>query len=100
MILRERVLRGGTYLVLRQGLGLAISLVGVVLLTRLIGPANYGLYAGALGLLTFLSSVARMGVDVYLVRRGGPMDEGIYHQAFCFLLVSGFGLSVLGLLAS
>jgi O-antigen/teichoic acid export membrane protein len=100
MILRERVLRGGTYLILRQGLGLAISLVGVLLLTRLIGPTNYGLYAGSLGILLFLSSVARMGVDVYLIRQEGVLDDVVYHQAFGFLLVSGFGLGGLGFLAS
>lgn len=85
---------------MRQGLGLGIGLGGVLLLTRLIGPANYGLYAGSLGLLTFLSLVSQMGVDVYLVRREGVTDDSVYHQAFVFLLLTGVSLSVLGLLGA
>lgn len=100
MSLRERVLRGGIYLMLRQGLGLGIGVGGVLLLTRLLGPFNYGLYAGALAIVLFLSQTSRVGIDVYLVRREGTLDEPVYHQAFSFLLVSGFGISMLGLLAS
>jgi O-antigen/teichoic acid export membrane protein len=79
---------------------MAISLGGVLLLTRLIGPTNYGLYAGALGFLTFLSSLARMGVDVYLVRREGDEDRSAYDQAFSFLLLTGTGFGVCGFLLS
>lgn len=100
MTLREQVVRGGVYLIGRQGLGLGISLGGMLLLTRLIGPADYGLYAGALGLVTFLSLVAGMGTDVYLVRRETVENEDVYHQAFSFLVLSGLGLSGLGLLVS
>ena len=100
MTLREQVLRGSTYLILRQGIGLVVSLGGVLLLTRLIGPTDYGLYAGALGLMIFLSLVARMGVDVYLIRQEGDIGEAVYHQAFSFLLLAGLGLSGLGLLVS
>ena len=100
MTLRERVLRGGTYLILRQVLGLGLSLLGVLVITWLIGPTNYGLYAGATGFLLFLSSVAKMGIDVYLIRQENITDEVVYHQAFSFLLLSGLGLSGLGLLGS
>lgn len=100
MTLQERVMRGGTYLILRQGLGLGIGLGGTLLLTRMIGPTNFGLYAGTLGILTFLSSVARMGTDVYLVRREGPADDSVYHQAFSVVLLSGSIVCILGLLIS
>src|SRR5690606_6802481 len=69
MSLREQVVKGGAYLAVREGLGLAVSLGGVLLLTRLIGPANYGLYAGSLGIVLTAGFVGRMGVDVCLVRR-------------------------------
>ena len=96
MTLRERILRGGFYLSLRQGLSIGISLGGIVLLTRLIGPAAYGLYAGSVALLIFFYAIARMGVDVYLVRQEGVLDERFYHQAFSFLLLSGLGLAGVG----
>lgn len=100
MTLRERVFKGGAYLVLRQGLGVGISLVGVLVLTRLIGPADYGLYAGSLGITAFLSLTARMGIDVYLVRKEVEVDETLYHQAFSFLVVAGSVLGGVGFLLS
>ena len=90
MTLRQDVLRGGRYMAGREAAGTIVSLVGVLALTRLIGPADYGLYTAAYQVVTFLSSVARLGVDVYLIRR--ETDEGIddaYDQAFSFLVVSG-----------
>jgi O-antigen/teichoic acid export membrane protein len=100
MSLRAQVLRGGSYLILRQVLSMVITLGGVLLLLRLIGPTNYGLYAGSLGIVSFFYSVSRMGIDVYLVRREGVTDEAVYHQAFSLLLLSGSVLSVLGLLVA
>ena len=100
MTLRERVLRGGFYLILRLMVGMVISIGGVLLLTRFLGPANYGLYAGALAVVMFLSSLAKFDVNVYLVRREGTPEEEVYHQAFSFLLLSGLGVAALGLLAT
>src|SRR5215212_8624842 len=100
MSLRERVLRGGIYLVLRQGLSVGIGIGGVLLLTRLLGPANYGLYAGALAITMFLYNTAILGIDVYLVRREGPQDDEVYHQAFSFLLLTGLCISGVGILIS
>ena len=100
MSLRERVLRGGFYLILRQGLSIGIGFGGMIALTRMIGPANYGLYAGSLALLLFVSEVGRMGVDVYLVRREGEMSSEVYHQAFSLLLLSALVLCAIGFLAS
>jgi O-antigen/teichoic acid export membrane protein len=94
--LREQVLRGGTYMLLRHGLGIGFTLLGVLLLTRLIGPAAYGLYFTAFGVASFLSQLARMGSDVYLVRREDEPAEAVYDQVFSLLLLSGLGLSVLG----
>jgi PST family polysaccharide transporter len=72
----------------------------MVLLTRLIGPANYGLYAGSLVLLVFFFDVAKVGVDIYLVRQEETPAEEVYNQASSFLLLSSLGLSGIGLLVS
>ena len=45
--LRHQIVTGGAYLIGRQTLGMALSLAGTIAITRLIGPTNYGLYAGA-----------------------------------------------------
>ena len=64
--LRSQVLRGGAYLGFRQLVGLLINVVGVLLLTRALGPAAYGRYAAALGLFGALQLGAQLGIGVFL----------------------------------
>lgn len=97
MSLRDQVLKGGAYLAMREGAGVALSLGGVLLLTRLIGPANYGLYAGSLAIVAVLGLVGRLGIDVCLIRREEAPDVEMYHQAFTLLLIAGLGLAFLGI---
>jgi O-antigen/teichoic acid export membrane protein len=100
MSLRQRILQGGGYLILRYGLGLLISLGGVLLLTRLIGPANYGLYAGSLAIIVFFTTVGPFGLDIYLVRREEAPTAAIYNQALTLLLLSGTGIASVIFVAS
>jgi O-antigen/teichoic acid export membrane protein len=93
MGLRQQVLRGGAYLILRQGAGMVIGVIGILLLTRIIGPTNYGLYTGALAFVSVLTLVGHLGVEVYLVRREQPPEPAVYHQAFTLLLVAGVVLT-------
>jgi O-antigen/teichoic acid export membrane protein len=87
--LRRAVYRGGGYLAFRQGAGLVLGVGGVLLLTRLLGPGQYGLYAAALTLQVFAQILAGWGVGTYLVRRSGEDSDEDYHHAFSFLLVAG-----------
>lgn len=97
--LRQLVVRGGKYLVFRQGAGVLIGLVGILLLTRVIGPSQYGVYAGALAIVVFAAGIGRLGVEVFLVRREEPPDSAVYGQAFTLLLVSGLLLAGISLLS-
>jgi O-antigen/teichoic acid export membrane protein len=87
---RTWVLRSGVYVVLRGGLGAVMSAVGIVLLTRAIGPGAYGVYAAAFGIYIYLVSLSRWGIDVYLIRHEGEPQLQDYHQAFSLLLLLGF----------
>ncbi len=100
MNLRETVLHGGMYLVARHIAGLALGIFGAVVITRLIGPHNFGLYSGALVIIMFLGNVGRLGVDVYLVRHKEDPDPRMYDQAFSVVLVSGIFLALIAFLAS
>jgi len=99
MSLRSRVLHGGFYMVVRQGLGIAISSVGLILLTRAIGPGAYGIYAAAIGIYTYLLNLSQWGINVYLIRREEEPSPEDYHQAFSLLLVLGLAGTGLALLA-
>src|SRR5215217_8776205 len=98
MSLRAKVLRGGVYLVLRQGLGVIVSAVGVIVLTRIIGPEAYGLYAAAFGIYIYLFIVFQWGVNTYLIRREEEPLPQDYNQAFSLLLLlslAGTGAAIL-----
>ncbi len=100
MNLKAQVLQGGAYLAARQTLSIGIGLVGVVLLTRMIGPSNYGAAAGAVGIVAVLGRVGTFGVDAFLIRRLSDGGREVYHQAFCLLLAIGLALTATGYLLS
>lgn len=93
--LREKVIQGGIYLVVRQGLGLFIGLGGMFFLTRMIGPENYGTYVSAIGILIFLSKVASLGLNTYLIRQENELNVGYFNQAFTLILLNGLIISLL-----
>lgn len=89
MSLRSKVMRGSAYLVFREGLGMLISIGNVLLVTRSIGPTQYGLFATAFGLSQFIQTFGHLGVGVYLIRQEGEQSPRDYHQAFTLLLGLG-----------
>lgn len=96
--LRARVLRGGLYLSIRQAAGTVIAVAGVLLLTRVIGPAQYGLYAAAIGLFVAVQLISQLGITVFLIRREKDLDAATLHTATTLFLVLGFAATVIGLL--
>ncbi len=99
MSLKTQAIRGGLYLAVRQGIGIFIGLGGVLLLTRSIGPAQYGLFAATLGIYTYLQSICQLGVSVYVVRHQDKENREIYDQAFTLLLLLGIGGASLATIA-
>jgi len=85
MSLREKAIKGGAILVGRQVVGIALSLVGVLFVTRVIGPREFGIYAPGLGITTFLSTFGTWGLDVYLLRKSERATAEESDQAFTIL---------------
>src|SRR5690242_16813334 len=96
MSLRQTAMRGGVYLAGRELLGLVLRFGGVLVVTRLIGPSDFGLYAGALAVVTLLATLAQLGSEVYLVRFEHEPDRRLYDQVFTILLLSTALAVVLG----
>ena len=92
MSLRQRALSGGAILVLRQAIGTLLGLAGVLLVTRVIGPAKYGVYAAAIGIVMFLGAMATWGLDVFLLRKPSEPTKEEFNQAFTLLV--GLGISL------
>ncbi len=98
--LRAQALRGGAFLVGRETAGIAIRLVGVLVLTRLIGPANFGIYSGAAAVVTVLTVLAQLGAEVFLIRREAEPSRDEYDAVFSVLVISSLDLMGAALLGS
>lgn len=99
---RRQVIQGGIYLTLRRLFGMVLGVFGILLITRLIGPAAYGLFASASGVFYYLQYVGLMSLDVYLIRSPGEAGASRFHLAFWWLLgvgIVGAVLVSLGILA-
>ncbi len=97
-VLRELVLRGSAYLALRQAISMVLGVVGAVLLTRQLGPSEYGRYVGGLAIVAFLTVVTRLGVDTFVIRRPERPGTRTYRTAFTLMLVNGCTVLALGAL--
>lgn len=77
---------------------MVIGIFGVVVLTRMIGPDNYGRYAATLGLIAYFQSLFTWGINVYLIRAKTDHDAAVFDQAFTLLLMSGVTATAIGFL--
>jgi O-antigen/teichoic acid export membrane protein len=93
--LRQIALRSGAYLAGREAAGMVVRLVGVAIVVRQIGPSAFGIYSAAVLFALFVTGLAQMGAEVYLIRLPGPPDRRTYDEAFTFLLCSS--LLIVGL---
>ena len=55
--LRKTVMVGGAFLALRQSIGMGISLLTVLFLTRAAGPAAYGVFTAAMAVFGFVQAL-------------------------------------------
>lgn len=92
--LRSLVLKGGSFLFARQVASMGLSFLGVLIVTRIIGPEAYGSYTSALGLAQFLQNLAQLGAGTFLIRHATELNEQQYRTAWTFLLVTSAALSL------
>lgn len=99
--LRHRILIGSTYLIARRAVAMIMQLVGVFLVTRLVGPDAYGLFHSTQGIYSFLHMILFMRMNVYLIREVQEASEDLMHLAFWWLLfISAVGtLSAVAVIA-
>lgn len=84
----KSLLGGGASLAARYALGAVVSMGNMLVLTWWIGPHAYGVFVTAIGLVAFASTLSRVGVDVYLVRRPSTPDRKVYATATTLVLVA------------
>ncbi|MDX2099580.1 MAG: oligosaccharide flippase family protein [Leptolyngbyaceae cyanobacterium bins.59] len=89
--LKQKLLKGGLYLAVRQLIGSALSLISILVIARVLGPENYGIVTIATGILLFTIWTGKLGLDVYLIRQPDlPPDSA--EQILAFYNTVGVGL--------
>lgn len=86
--------RGDRWAMLRPILSTGLSLLNVVVAARILGPANYGIVAIALGVFGFLSWASLLGLNRYLVRQP-ELPEATPQQVLAFYSTIGLLLCLL-----
>jgi O-antigen/teichoic acid export membrane protein len=87
--LRGKVFEGGALLMGRQIISMGLSLIGLLVITRIIGPKNYGPYVAALGICQYALNVGQAGIAVFLVRQANAVDRKTEDIANALLLLFG-----------
>ncbi|HEY4044238.1 MAG TPA: oligosaccharide flippase family protein [Rhodopila sp.] len=90
--LRQRVFAGGVHLIGRQLISMGLSVVGLLVITRMIGPAAYGPYVAALGICQYAQNLGQAGIGVYLIRTPREATRHTFDVATTLLLISAVGL--------
>lgn len=67
--LKEKILKGGISLSIRQILVAGLSLINVLVIARILGPERYGIVTIILGIFYFFTPTLKLGLQVYLVRK-------------------------------
>ena len=93
--LSSATVRGGIYLAGRYGLGVLVSVGNMLVMTWWIGPHAYGVFVTAIGLVTFLATLARGGIDTYLVRSEVAPDAKTYETAGTITFGISLGLTLI-----
>lgn len=89
-----KVVKGGLYLTLRQILAAGLSMVSILVIARVLGPANYGIVTITFGFFFFFAFSGRLGLNTYLIRQP-DLDEAIPSQVLAFYNTVGVGLCIL-----
>lgn len=85
--IKQQILKGGAFLVGREFMSLLLGLIGVFIITRIIGPVQYGSYAAAFGVYQYLVSLSQGGIGIYLVRVSDTSSERSFFVASTLLLI-------------
>ena len=97
--LESKALSGGFVLVSRELFGIVLSLVGMLVTTRLLGPQKYGQFIIVYGLIQYAANVGRFGLDTYLIRYQGDLKPQQIAVTQGLYLIIGLGMALVTLFA-
>lgn len=107
LVNRSTWIRGSAWLIGGNGIGLLLTMIGGVMLARMLGPSDFGLYSVVVVAVSLGVTIATFRLDMHLVTelRSAPSDKASVRRAvlasalialpLCVLLAAaGFSLDV------
>jgi lipopolysaccharide exporter len=94
MSLRAQMAHGALWMVLFKALDRGLGMVSMLILARLLVPADFGLLAMATSLIAFLQLIAYFGLDTALLRDRETTPEH-YHIAWTLNVLAGLAIALL-----
>jgi PST family polysaccharide transporter len=99
---KNQVMRGSVHLLLRQGVGNVIRVVGVFAMIGLLGVEAYGAYVIPISLAVPAGLLLQLGIPTYLTRRGDEPPKKAFdlvatHNGFVGVLLVVLSAVLLGL---
>jgi lipopolysaccharide exporter len=91
--IRQKMARGVAWMVLFKVLERSLGLISMLLLARLLMPADFGLVAMATSLIALLDLFANFGVDTALVQRADATERH-YNAAWTLNLIAACCIAV------
>jgi O-antigen/teichoic acid export membrane protein len=96
--LRSRLARNAGWMFLGQGVSFAVQACYFVLLARLLGADQYGIFVGAAAAVSLLSQYSTLGSGLVLVRQVSR-DHNDFPQYWGNVLITTFGVGLFVILA-
>ena len=91
--LKQKVMRGGLSLALRQLISVGLSLVSILVIARMLGPTNYGIVVNSLGIYYFLNWTGTLGLHAYLIKQP-ELEKDAAEQVLAFLNCLGLIMAI------
>lgn len=92
--LRQSAMRGGAYLIGRQMFAVILKLVGIYLITRILGPTQYGSFIASYNVYNYALLLGQAGVGVYLLRHDGTIPDAAMRSAYSMLLAMAVAMTL------
>jgi len=94
--MRADIMKGGMLLYGRQIISIGLKMIGVLLISRVLGPELYGAYTAAFGVYSYVLALGQAGLGIFLLRHEGPLTQGHIGTAYT-LLAAMAALLVVGI---
>lgn len=93
MSIRVRMAKGAIWMVLFKALERSLGLVSLLILARLLTPADFGLAAMATSLIALLELFSAFGLDTALIQRNDATREH-FNTAWTLNVLAGFAIAL------